>query len=201
MFYAFTVTFKDGQELNVIDVNQFEDPQISEINTIASKSTQSYMKAQKYGEDIKTIEQKHKDAALIQKEEIVQSKSAKELYDKKIVKISIHSISRTFNRVGSIGRLTYIGLIEKIKKTDTVIKAQWKGYPHLSYTFTKDGDPEKFTFSLAFLLRETKKHKIRMVTVAKSNNEGGAERMESRLIEDPNLKNTFAKMEELFKES
>lgn len=199
MFYTFTVKFKDGQELKIIDINNFKDSQINEISEIASQWTQSHLKAQKYGVDIGTVDETHKETVLGQKNAIVQPMSSEELYDKKIIKIATHSIKRTFQRVGTIGRTTYIGLIVRIKKTDTVIKAQWKGYPQLSYTFIEKGDPEEFKMPLSFLLRKSGNHSIKMVTVIPEVESGVSERMESRLIEDPSLAESFAKMEELFK--
>lgn len=126
--------------------------------------------------------------------------TSEELYDNKVIKIALHSIDRTFQRVGSIGRATYIGLIDRVKKTDTVIKTQWKGYKQLSYTFTEKADPEEFKIALSFLLRKSGNHSIKMVTLIKAV-DGGSERMESRLIEDPSHAEIFAKMEALFKKS
>jgi hypothetical protein len=199
MFYTFTVTFKDEQELDMMDFNKFDDPQIKEINGIASQYTETHIKALKYGFDIEAIEQHHKETILDRKNDIVYSLSSKELYDEKIVKISTHSIGRTFQRVGTIGRSTYIGLIDRIKKTDSVIKAQWKGYPQLSYTFIEEGDPEEFKFPLSFLLRRSGDHRIKVVTVVNVEDDRESEPMENRLFENPRLAESFAKMEKLFK--
>jgi len=195
------VKFKDGKELEIIDINDFEEPQINEISGIAIQWTQRRLKARKLGFDIITIDQSHKKTILDQKEAIVQPMTSEELYDNKVIKIALHSIDRTFQRVGSIGRATYIGLIDRVKKTDTVIKTQWKGYQQLSYTFAEKADPEEFKITLSFLLRKSGNHSIKMVTLIKAVDGGGSERMESRLIEDPSHAESFAKMEALFKKS
>lgn len=199
MYYTFTVKFKDGQELEVNDINNFKEPQINEISRIAIQWTQRRLKAQKNGFDILTLKENQKENVLEQKEVIVQSGTSEELYDNKIIKISLHSIERTFQRIGSIGRATYISLIDRIRQTDTIIKVQWKGYPQLSYTFAEKKEPEKFMAALSFLLRRSGNHSIKMVTIVKEVE--GSERMESRLVENPSLTETFAKMEELFKKS
>src|SRR5699024_1992814 len=144
MFNTFTVKFKDGQKLEIIDINDYKEPQINEISEIAIRWRKRRLKSQKNGFDILTIEESHKENVLKQKEEIVESRTSEELYVQKVIKISSHSIERTFQRIGSVGRATYIGLIDRIKRTDTVIKAQWKGYPQLTYTFAEKNDPEKF---------------------------------------------------------
>lgn len=201
MFYTFTVKFKDGKELEIIDINDFKEPQINEISGIAIQWTQRHLKARKLGFDITTIDQSHRNTILSQKEAIVQPMTSEELYDNKVIKIGLHSIERTFQRVGSIGRSTYIGLIDRIKKADTVIKTQWKGYPQLSYTFAEKVDPEEFKIALSFLLRKNGNHSIKMVTLINAVDGSGSEPMESRLIEDPSHAENFAKMEALFKKS
>lgn len=70
MFYTFTVKFKDGKELEIIDINDFEEPQINEISGIAIQWTQRRLKARKLGFDIITIDQSHKKIFWIKKKQL-----------------------------------------------------------------------------------------------------------------------------------
>ncbi|MGE6833651.1 hypothetical protein ACQKGA_28265 [Priestia megaterium] len=200
MYYTFTVRFSNNHQIEIKDINKFDNEQIIEVRRIALKWRQEHLKAQKYGIDLETVEEKHKNAVLDKKDTIVQAFSASELFDKKIIKITTHSLDQTLKRVGSIGRKTFIDLIERLKVTDTVKKIQWKGYNHLSYTLTQVGDSERYEFALSFYLYQSGKDEIKLITVIKMPDEDKEpERMQHRILDDDKFSEIFAKMEELYK--
>ena len=69
--------------------------------------------------------------------------------EKKIL-IAIHSNIRILERLGSDELPVVISLIDRIINTDTVVKAQFKGHPTLSYTMAKSNDPDHYRLPISF---------------------------------------------------
>lgn len=199
MYHTFIVRFKDEQEIHIADINKFGDAQLNEISQIAGQWTQRQLQNQKQGCNIESISNFHKEIILHEKDKIVQPITSEELYDNNIIKISLHSIERTFQRVGTIGRGTYIELIDKLKQTNKVIKTQWKGYQHLTYTLEKRKDPEKYKIVISFLFRRKSINHINIITIIREVISSGSEPMENRLMEDPLLAKAFTEMEKRLK--
>lgn len=51
------------------------------------------------------------------------------------------------------------------------IKAQFKGFPTLSYTLIESGDPDEYTFALSYLVKSSGNRNIKMITVHLKNDD------------------------------
>lgn len=200
------MTFRDEKQLEVIDVNQFAAPLVEEIQGIAAYWTQSELQSTKEEvRDLECITEDNKQVVIDNKNRIMQPHSSSYLHDKKIVHVTFHSLERIFQRVSSIGRGTFIDLIDRIRATNNIAKAQWKGYSTISYTLTEIGDPEEYKFPMSLILKSNpNKDRINIITVIKLSDDNDdhnrkAEQMEQRIFDDPKHKDVLAKMQERFK--
>jgi hypothetical protein len=109
-----------------------------------------------------------------------------------------HSIKRMFERVGFVSRDTIVIIIDRIKATNVVQKAQWKGFPQLSYTVKENGDPERYKISLSFKPVNGERY-IRVITVSNVPSELSPPRMEQRMNEDPRIAEMLKKIKERYK--
>lgn len=162
----FTVVFKRNVRMLVNDIIDFEKDQIDEIKSIASEYEQhSLQKGKKYGIALSYITEDQKNDVLSEKRIVVGSKSSQELKNKNIVQIGDHSLKRILKRVGSTKDNVIISLINRVKTTDTVTKAQFKGFPTLSYTLIENGDPDEYIFAISFIVTRKGRRFLKMVTV------------------------------------
>lgn len=196
----FLVFFKGSVRLIVNDIINFEQDQITEIRGIAAEYEKDELqKGKKYGIPLSYITEDQKRDVLNEKHIVVDSKTSKELKDKKIIQIGFHSLERILKRVGSTEDNVIISLIDKVKTTDTVTEAQFKGFPTLSYTLIESADPEEYTFAISFVLGKKGRRFIKMVTVHLKKEE--PEETEFRIGElNPRYLEKLANMKELIKE-
>lgn len=202
--YIFTIHFSDKQPLEIDDIIDFEDDQMDQISRIASQHTQIELDQMEYGIDLDYLtEDVQKPAILAEKEIIVGSLSSRTLYERRLVRQGKHSLKRIFERVGSDSESTIIGIIDKVKLTNTVQKGQFKGYPQLSYTLRMDGDPDRYKISTSFVKIKSGDRIIKVVTVSNvqtSELSGlGQRRYEQRLGRDPKLEEMFKRIKEQYK--
>jgi hypothetical protein len=115
----------------------------------------------KYGKDIELTEPQRL-SVLDNKQRII----AIESNPRKKVRFGEHSLTRIFQRVGSDSEPIIIGLIKRLILTDKVYKAQWKGYPHLTYTVMQINDPEEYKFSISFMFERCGENIINVITVS-----------------------------------
>lgn len=160
----FLVIFKGNERLIINDVINFKQRQIDEIKGIASCYEKDLLQSKKYGISLSYITKSQGISVLKAKYNIINSKTSQELKDQKIIQFGKHSLERILQRVGSNEDNVIITLLDKIKSTDTVTVAQFKGFPSLSYTLIENGDPDEYTFAISFILRK-KSQFIKMVTV------------------------------------
>ncbi|WP_226682137.1 hypothetical protein [Sutcliffiella horikoshii] len=69
-------------------------------------------------------------------------------------------------RLGSDELHTIINIIERLQMSDIVKKAQFKGYPALTYTLMKEGDSDKYIIPIAFQLVGENRQIIRIITIS-----------------------------------
>lgn len=172
MTRRFPVLFKGNVKLIVNDIIDFEQDQINQIKGIAMEyEKEALQKGKKYGIPLSYITEDQKSDVLNEKHNVVDLKTSQELKDKKIILIGGHSLERILKRIGSTDDNVIITLIDKLKKSDTVTEAQFKGFPTLSYTLLENEDPDKYTFAISFVLGKKESRIIKMVTVHLKNNE------------------------------
>ncbi|MDN4608186.1 hypothetical protein [Sporosarcina highlanderae] len=172
MAKRFTVIFKDGATMLIYDVIDFESKQIEEIKAIAAEyDKDAIRKAEKYGIPISYLTKNQKNNILEEKENILGSSSPEDLKYKKIVQIGSHSLDRILKRIGSIRDNVIIDLIGRVKATNAVTQAQFKGFPTLSYSLIENGDPQEYTFAISFVIAKSGVRFIKMITVHLKNNE------------------------------
>ncbi|SFM15807.1 hypothetical protein [Salibacterium qingdaonense] len=178
----FTVTFRDEETLVINDIILFEQDQIKEIRGIAADFLQSQLRREeKHGKDLSYITEKQKQTVIHYKDQIISGIPAAKLLDDEIIQVSLYSSERSLKRIRSNDRDTIIGLINRVKNTDTVTKAQFKGYPSLSYTTLEKENPEGMKLPISFVWGKKGNHVIKMITVAPRNVEGEA--METSITE------------------
>ncbi|MDW0115094.1 hypothetical protein QT711_18185 [Sporosarcina saromensis] len=166
MARRFTVIFKDDITMLVYDVIYFEPKQIEEIKAIAAEYDKDALrKAEKYGIPISYLTDNQRNIVLEEKEKMLRSHSAEELKNKNIIQIGSHSLERILERIGSIEENVIIDLITRLKMTDAITQAQFKGFPSLSYSLIESGSPEKYTFAISFVISKRKVRFIKMITV------------------------------------
>jgi len=182
---SFSVRFKDNESFLVKDIIIFEHPQKEEIRSIASDYTKDELRNnESKGKTLSCLTATQKSTVVGTKNLIVSGTSSKELLNKDIVQVSWHFNKRAAERIGSDDSATIISLIDGLRTTDTVTKAQFKGYPSLSYTMVKVGDPTMSQYPISFLVRGNGNHKIRMITLAPKSPNTPQGRMETRIGED-----------------
>lgn len=178
----FLVLFSDGEKLIIKDIINFEQAQIYEIKGIAADFTKFQLrKVEKYGKDITYLTELQKQVVLNTKNRIVSGKTSAKLLDEEIIQVTLHTNERSLKRIGSDNQTTIISLVDKVKRTDIVVKAQFKGYSALSYTMMENNDPAEFKLPISFVWGFNKRRRIKMITVAPQNTE--IEVMETSIAE------------------
>jgi hypothetical protein len=194
------ICFKDREIVCLKEIITLERDQIDEIRSWASDYELSRLKQKKYGLTLSYLTDTQKTVVLSTKNSIMAGKTGQEMKDEKTVKISEHFVERLSQRIGSDKKAIIIQLIEKVRDTNIVNKAQFKGYPHLSYTVTKNGDPDEYTFAIAFMRLSSGKHRIQIITVHLKNDE--PEETEWRVSEyNDEYAKTLAKLEKFVREN
>lgn len=193
---SFSVRFKDNERLTITDIIIFEQKQKEEVRLIASDYTKDeLLNNEKYGKELSYLTDTQKLTVVGTKDLIVSGISSKELFNKDIVQVAWHFNKRAAERIGSDDYKTIISLIDCLKTTDSVLKAQFKGYPSLSYTMIKNGDPTHSKYPISFLVRRDGNHRIKMITLSPKTSHSKSEPMERRIAEDnEDLIKMFAEM-------
>lgn len=191
----FQVVFKDEDTLIINDIIAFEQKQKDEIKAIAREYTKVELKRdEKTGKELTYLTDPQKKTVLITKDAIVDGKTPEELRDQYIVNISLHSNVRILKRLGSDQVTIIIDLINRVKKVDSVKKAQFKGHPSLSYTTIQTTDPEEFELPISFTTVKGGGRSIKLVTVYYKDQPH--EEMETRISQEIDSK-TANGLEEL----
>ncbi|MGJ3222147.1 hypothetical protein [Geobacillus sp. CAMR5420] len=194
------VQFKDEKRLTIDEIIVLEKRQIEQIRKIAAEYTMEELQEfEEYGKDLEYLTDEQKQTVLDVKNSIVGGIPSEQLYKNKVVRPGRHSLKRMFERVGSDSVEIIISIIDKIKEADTVQKAQWKGFPQLSYTLRKNADPEQYKISLGFAAVNNQR-RIIIVTVSKPSSESSPPRMEQRLGNNPHLAEKLKMAKKLMKE-
>lgn len=195
MCYLFEVTFRDKEVIEIEEVFEFNEDQKNQLMKIASETIKSRLNREKYGTDIILLEYQKK-VVLDLKEEILIDYSSEYLYSNQIVCFGKHPLKRILERVGSDSKATIIYVVDKLKLSDTVYKAQWKGYPQFTYTLISKEDLEKYKLTICFENLKEVNPNIRMITI--SNIE--VDKLNQSLSDNPTLlemkeriKNQFSK--------
>jgi len=194
----FRVRFRDKERLVINDIIVFEDDQKGQIKAIALKFTKNQIqKDKRSGFDLTYLSDKQKQIIIDTKNDILAEKTSEELLDEDIVSVSLHSMERSLKRIGSNSLDSIIKLVEKLKKVDVVIKAQFKGYPTLSYTTMENHDPEEFRLPISFVKSKKMSRGIKILTVIPK---GQPERMEVSIAEvNPLNAKMFEEIKKRFK--
>lgn len=168
MTRIFTVRFRDEERMTIIENIRLEPHQVDEIKEIASEYTKYDLRhIEPEGKDLSNLTQEQKDYVIRIKDRIVNGKTAEQLRKDNIIKISLHTVSRMLERIGSNQLAITISLIDKIINSDTVNKAQFKGYPQLSYTLSDTSDPEEYILPVSFKIKAgSSKGIMKLITVA-----------------------------------
>lgn len=180
----------------VYDVISFEPKQMEEIRAIAAEyDKDAIRKAEKYGIPLSYLTDNQRNHILEEKKIILGSKNPDELKRTNIIQIGSHSLARILERVGSLEDNIIIDLIEKVKMTDAVTQAQFKGFPSLSYSLIKNGDPKEYTFAISFVVTKSKVRFIKMITVHLKSDK--SEKVQFRASDlNPDYYRNLAKMKE-----
>lgn len=156
--------------MRIDDIIHFDTLQMGQMREISKSYTQKELRQLKAGFDLDYLTSDQEQEILFQKEEVVKkgNRDSQELFDKRLIRFSSHAMLRGFQRVEddvpSIG--TY--LIDRIIEADSVYKAQYKGYPQLSYTVLKDGDKSYFKTSISFTKVPHASRVISVMTVSQT---------------------------------
>ncbi|WP_407269680.1 hypothetical protein [Radiobacillus sp. PE A8.2] len=169
MSKTFFVVFEDGETLEIDDVIEFGDEQTLEIQQIAAKYTKPNLRGAEKGEDLSYLNDGQKEEIILIKNDLVGDKSFRELLDKKIVVITDHSKDQLLLREGSNDTSHLISMVNRIVQTDTVLKAQYKGYTELTYTTAKVADPSHYKLAISFKKGNRGNRYIKSITVAFRN--------------------------------
>lgn len=190
--------FKDKKKLEISDIIVFESDQIEQIKAIALDFTRfQIQKVEKYGFDLSYLSDNQKQIIIDTKNGILEGKTSEELWDEEIVLVSLHSSERSLKRLGSNGFVKTIKLIDGLKKVDVVTKAQFKGYPTLSYTTMEDNDPEELKLPISFVKSRKMDRVIKIITVVPK---GEPEEMEATIAEiNPAMAEMMEKMKKRLK--
>lgn len=164
---AFKIIFKDNQIIVFNDIIVLSQEQQDKILDYALNEVQDELKSKKTGYKIELNDDQIRKA-IDTKNIITGDKSESELYNSNIIQFEGHSVERIIKRVGNTDSIfTFMDLIRKIKEADFIHhKAEWKGFPRLSYTYMKEGDADKYKFTLAFIKGGST---IKVVTVSNIN--------------------------------
>jgi len=164
----FTVKFRNEEKMKIVENISLEPHQVDEIKAIATEYTKYDLRhIEPEGKDLSNLTQEQKDRVIRIKDRIVDGKTAEQLRKDNIVKISIHTICRMLERIGSNELAVTISLIDKIIHCDSVYKAQFKGFPQLSYTLRDTSDPEQYILPVSFKFKAGNgKGIMKLITVA-----------------------------------
>lgn len=195
----FTVYFSDTEELVIHDIIAFTQSQMDGIKQIASRYTKVQLRTiEKYGKDTKPLTESQKQTVLDNKNDILSGKTSKDLLEEEIVQVTLHSNKRSLERVGSNDETIFISLVDRLKKTNFVKKAQFKGYPELTYTTLEKGATDTIKLPISFKRMHNGNHTIKMITVAPKDTEPVA--MEASVAEmHPAMVEMFLKLKEHLK--
>lgn len=170
--------------MTITDIICFEQYQIEQIREIASKTTRKQLRdVTKNGHDIKRLTLKQKEVVLKEKNNLVSVGTSKFLFDNDLVLFSGHSLDRVELREGETNEAKFIEIIDRLKRTNSIHKAQWKAHPQLSFTFIEVRDPDRYRIPIAFERVGINGRIMTVMTVSKTNSEK-SERMEIRLGEE-----------------
>ena len=195
---SFLVRFRDNEKLVMNDIITFDNKQIAELQSVASRYTKfEIRKIEKHGRGLSYLNEQQKQVIINTKNRIVQGKSNSELLDDDIVQVSLHSAERSLKRLHSNSQAQIINLVEKLKEVDVVLKGQFKGYPSLSYTTMKQGDLDSFKLPISFVKNKQSAQAIKIITVIPKVE---AEDMEVSIAEmDPAIAKMLEKMKKRLK--
>lgn len=88
---VFVVKFKDGEQLIIDDIVEFEKDQINQILSIAIQYTVQELQDERYGKDLDYLTDTQKQTVLDVKDSIVGGVSSEQLYNNKVVRLGKHS--------------------------------------------------------------------------------------------------------------
>lgn len=193
------VKFRDGETLFISDIIEFEEKQQDEIKAIALDYTKVQLrKYEQEGKNLSYLTNDQKEVVLYTKNLILFGKTANQLSKEKIVVVSIHSLERLYERLGSDELSIIIDIIDRIFHTDFVLKAQFKGYSKLSYTLMEKSDPDKFKLPISFFRKINGLRYIRMITLTFKNSP--PKKMTTRLAQDMDLLNRMDNFKQKIKD-
>lgn len=167
MSNRFTVQFRDGNKLKINECISFEPRQIDEVITLALEYTQEQLQHyEQEGADLSYLTELQKKEIINHKNNIIASRSIQELRDKNIVRLSKHALQRMLEREGSNELTAIINLIRRVIASNSVLKAQFKGFPQLAYTLfdSRDSDQYKLPVSMQPTLTSRKKF-LKVITL------------------------------------
>lgn len=192
----FLVRFKDKERLVINDIIAFDDDQMDQIKAIALDYTKlQIQKVENYGFDLSYLSNQQKQIIIDTKNDILSDKTSEALLDEDIVLVSLHSIERSLKRLGSNNLDRTIYLVDKLKKVDVIIKAQFKGYSTLSYTTMENHDPDEFILPISFVIGKKMDRVIKIITVIPKVQLKEREEMEASIAElDPNMAEMMEKL-------
>ncbi|PID14826.1 MULTISPECIES: hypothetical protein [unclassified Sporosarcina] len=186
MIKTFYVIFHDEKRLKVSDIISFEQPQVDEIIHIASQYTlRQLRREEKKGKDLSYLTPNQIAMVVSEKDQIVHDKSADELRLQGIVQAAEHSLVQMFERQGSDELPYVIDLINRVIDTDTVVKAQFKGHPTLTYTMMMASDPEHFKIPVSFVWESSGTRFIKIVTLMFRN--APPKKLTSKIVQDQDM--------------
>lgn len=188
------VFFEDKEAMLITGVIEFDDKQLTQIIQISSAHTKFELNEMDNGFNLKDLTSEQKATILQEKKNIVISgkEYPQELFDKKLVYLTFHALERSFQRVQQEVANMDIYIIEKIIESNKVLKAQYKGFPQLSYTLQTKNESEKFNSSISFVIHNGIARYIRVITVSltefSDTNTLGKSRSNQYLSDNPLLK-------------
>lgn len=186
--------------LIIDDVIEFDNDQMKQLKQLSKSYTQNEMRNLKVGFDLVNLKTDQHKSIIEKKEEIVSkgNRDPEELIRTKLIRFSSHSMLRSFQRVEVDVQNMGAYLTGKIIEADFVYKAQYKGYPQLSYTLMKRGDKEYFKSSISFIKIANKDRFISVMTISQNEssklNQIGFSRSSQSISENSDA---LSKLEEL----
>jgi|SRR5699024_802192 len=197
MCYSFDVRFRNNVVVHIKDINDYNDDFKNEVANIAKDYEKDELRSMKYGIDLKKANDEEFENVINFKNEIMSKNDAKNNFFKKTIRFSEHSKERVYKRLGSQSASTFINIVDIFQEMDIINKVQWKGYPQLSYTFSKENDSKEYKISASFVFEKNKK--ILIITVSHINTNGVIEDMESRISDNPQNQKVLMDLKSLLK--
>lgn len=188
----FQIRFSGNYRIKFDDVIELNSEQKSAILIYARKYSRFYIVNLKEGLKVElTLDQQAK--VLIEKNNIVQNKTAIELYQSNVIDFTEHSIDRIIKRFSGDLSRCYLFVINMVKVSNDVSNnAEWKGRSNLTYLLIHTEEKIENKVVISFLKG---RNKIKIITAM---NDSVVESMDFRISEDNDmLKKILALREQL----